>query len=69
MTSPSRIPTPALYYSRVRSTLVPRIMGFTMITLSPVLFGLIVLIVLNNSAIWGPGWSVTSSAVPRSISR
>lgn len=41
-------------------------MGFTMITLSPVLFGLIV---LNNSAIWGPGWSVTSSAVPRSISR
>lgn len=44
-------------------------MGFTMITLSPVLFVLIVLIVLNNSAIWGPGWSVTSSAVPRSISR
>lgn len=46
MTSPSRIPTPALYYSRVRSTLVPRIMGFTMITLSPVLF---VLIVLKNT--------------------
>ncbi|WGM21932.1 hypothetical protein QEH68_07085 [Paenarthrobacter sp. OM7] len=46
MATPSGISTPALYYSRVRATLIPRIAGFTMVALGPVLF---VLIVLNNT--------------------
>ncbi|WP_185751251.1 hypothetical protein [Arthrobacter sp. 31Y] len=46
MATPSGLPTPALYYSRVRATLVPRIVGYAMVALGPVLF---VLAILKNT--------------------
>ncbi len=46
MVDPSAGPARALYYSRVRATLVPRIIGWTIIAFGPVLF---VLAVLKNT--------------------
>jgi hypothetical protein len=46
MAASSRVPAPALYYSRVRAALAPRIVGFAMVALGPVLF---VLAILKNT--------------------